>query len=301
MERKTFEFEIKELNEEGKFSGYLSTFGNVDAGNDMVDAGAFKKTLREKKGFPLNWGHQPNHPDLVVGSFTGEEDEKGLKIDGGFFLDLEGGKKAYLTAKKLFEKKIKMGLSMGYRTMKYVYETINGVMIRHLKEVKLREGALTLFPMNEEAHLDAIKEDADVTDTEQKPYPNEHACRVQDPGKYIRFARMKRKHNGKEYFAIIGFKKGGGSEDQAYRYPKDTWSASEASSHCKEYDGTFEAAKKDKDLEFKCTSCGQAFELSEPGVKLTPKDEPPDKDEPEVHSALKKIAKGLKTITGGTN
>ena len=54
MERKTFEFEIKELSEEGQFTGYLSTFGNVDAGDDMIEPGAFKKTLREKKVFPLN-------------------------------------------------------------------------------------------------------------------------------------------------------------------------------------------------------------------------------------------------------
>jgi len=298
MEHKTFEFEIKELNEEGEFSGYLSTFGNVDLGNDMVDAGAFKKTLREKKGFPLNWGHQPNHPDLVVGSFTGEEDEKGLKIDGGFFIDLEGGKKAYLTARKLFEKKIKMGLSMGYKTMKYVYETINGVMVRHLKEVKLREGALTLFPMDEGAGLEAIKED---TGMEEKPSVDNHLCTI-NSGVYTRYRSEKRKHNAKEYTIRFGIRKDGKAEENEYFYPKDTWSAAEARSHCKEHDGTFEAAKKDKDLEFVCSSCGQAFELSEPGIKLTPKGEPLDKDEPEFHSALKEIAEGLKkNKLGGTN
>ena len=30
MEKKTFELEIKELDEEGTFSGYLSTFGNIE-------------------------------------------------------------------------------------------------------------------------------------------------------------------------------------------------------------------------------------------------------------------------------
>lgn len=156
-ERKTFEFEIKEISEEGQFSGYLSTFGNVDQGGDVVDAGAFKKTLREKKSFPLTWAHSANHPDLVIGSFSGQEDEKGLLVDGEFFMDLEGGQKAYKTAKKLFEKKIKMGLSMGYKTVKYVNESIENMLIRRLKEVKLNEGALTLFPMNEEARIESIK------------------------------------------------------------------------------------------------------------------------------------------------
>lgn len=304
MEKKTFEFELKELSEKGQFSGYLSTFGNVDAGGDMIEPGAFKKTLREKKVFPLNWGHVPSQPDLVVGSFKGQEDETGLKIDGGFFLDLEGGKKAYLTAKKLFEKGIKMGLSMGYKTMKYINETIDGIFVRKLKEVKLREGALTLFPMDEGAGLEGIKSEEDL---EQKPFPNEHACRLNDPGQYIRFATMKRKHDSKGYSAIIGFKKGGGSEDQAYRYPKETWSISEARSHCKEHDGSFEPASKNKSEEFACSSCGRALQPVEPDespfkkmaaeLKASTREEKPSgKGEPDIHSFLKRTAEELKNL-----
>lgn len=105
-------------------------------------------------------------------------------------------------------------------------------------------------------------EDVDLADVE-KPYPNEHACRLKDPGQYERFRRQKRKHNGKEYSAIIGFKKGGGSEDQAYRYPKATWEADEARGHCKGKKGHFEAAKKaekpDK-VSCECIKCGYTME-----------------------------------------
>lgn len=77
-----------------------------------------------------------------------------------------------------------------------------------------------------------------------QPYPNEHACRVQDPGRYERFARKELEHEGKKYYAIIGFLKDGGSEVQSYRYPKDVWTQAQAAEHCKEHDGkTFEAAK----------------------------------------------------------
>jgi len=34
--------------------------------------------------------------------------------------------------------------------------------------------------------------------------------------------------------------------EQAYRYAKDIWAASDARSHCKDHDGSFEAAKKEK-------------------------------------------------------
>ena len=77
-----------------------------------------------------------------------------------------------------------------------------------------------------------------------QPYPNEHACRVNDPNKYERFARKEFEHEGEKYYAIIGFFKDGGSEVQAYRYPKDVWTQAQAAEHCKEHDGkTFEAAR----------------------------------------------------------
>jgi len=70
-----------------------------------------------------------------------------------------------------------------------------------------------------------------------QPYPNEHACRVNEPTKYERFARKEFEHEGKKYYAIIGFFKDGGSEVQAYRYPKDIWTQAQAAEHCKEHDG----------------------------------------------------------------
>ena len=76
-----------------------------------------------------------------------------------------------------------------------------------------------------------------------KPYPNEHACRLNDPGKYDKFRRSKRKHDGKEYSVIYGKKKDSDTwEEQAYRYNKDTWDAGAARSHCSNHNGSFEAA-----------------------------------------------------------
>lgn len=81
------------------------------------------------------------------------------------------------------------------------------------------------------------------------PYPNEHACRLKDPGGFMAnsFRRLTRKsasHNGKTYSVIRGRQKGNGQwADQAYRYPKGSWKSSEARSHCKSHKGkTFEAA-----------------------------------------------------------
>jgi len=272
MEKKTFEFEIKELTEEGKFSGYLSTFGNVDAGGDVVDAGAFKKTLRDNKSFPLCWAHQGT-PEAISGSFTGKEDEKGLLIDGGFFLDLDGGLKAYKTAKKLKAEGIKLGLSMGYKTVKFLYEQIEGITVRRLKEVKLKEGSITLWPMNDQALLETIKEEGEE-ETETKPSKENHVCR-KGSGEYVRYRSETRKHDGKTYTIRFGVRKDGKAEEYEYFYPVKEWTASEARAHCKKNEGSFEAATG-KELTFVCKSCGesQALTFTEPADATQPKAEP---------------------------
>lgn len=57
---------------------------------------------------------------------------------------------------------------------------------------------------------------------------------------------MTRKHAGKVYSIILGRLKGEDTmTEQAYRYDKDKWTAGEAGAHCREHEGTFEAAKKD--------------------------------------------------------
>jgi len=82
----------------------------------------------------------------------------------------------------------------------------------------------------------------------EAPYPNEHACRLVDPDKFRKgkndWGVQYRKHDGKEYRVIRGkLKKDGKWADQAFRYKKDVWGASEAQKHCREHDGRFEAAK----------------------------------------------------------
>ena len=37
--------------------------------------------------------------------------------------------------------------------------------------------------------------------------------------------------------------------EQAYRYPKDIWTASSAKTHCSDHDGKFEAAAKEMEKE----------------------------------------------------
>lgn len=96
-----------------------------------------------------------------------------------------------------------------------------------------------------------------------RPYPNEHACRLEDPDQFVRFFRKKVKdnndvgdyvHTGKEYSLIIGYRKDKSSVVQAHRYPKASWEADQARKHCKAHKGSFTAAKDD-DKNLECPSC----------------------------------------------
>jgi HK97 family phage prohead protease len=90
--------------------------------------------------------------------------------------------------------------------------------------------------------------EAEIEDLTEKPYPNEHACRLKNPDDFQdgTFRRMKREHEGKEYSVILGRLKGEDTmTEQAYRYDKKVWSAKEAGAHCKSHDGSFEAASEE--------------------------------------------------------
>jgi len=94
---------------------------------------------------------------------------------------------------------------------------------------------------------------------EAKPYPNEHACRLEDPGKYKRFRRKncEVKHDNKCIDVIYGVtKEDEKAERQSLRYDKKIWTEASAKAHCKDNDGTFEAASEEssKSLEQRVNS-----------------------------------------------
>jgi len=78
----------------------------------------------------------------------------------------------------------------------------------------------------------------------ENPYPNEHACRLTDPGQYDSLRRQNNagKVNGKRIDFIYGIKNNK-SEIQAIRYPKEIWKPEDARTHCTSRKGiSFEKA-----------------------------------------------------------
>ena len=146
MDRKSFRFDVKSLDDAGAFEGYISVFGNKDSVGDIVDPGAFTKTLLEQQSFPLLWQHNADEP---IGSFTASEDGHGLKVAGQLVLAVQKAREAYELRKADAIK----GMSFGYDTIKHTMESGS----RHLKELKLWEGSFVTFPANPLAEMTAVK------------------------------------------------------------------------------------------------------------------------------------------------
>ena len=158
IEHKNIELEVKDSGDTGGLTGYLSTFGNVDQGGDIVEAGAFTKTLTERPVNALLWHHDPSEPAKVCGSYTAKQNDKGLLIDSDFLPDPDS-QNIRMKVKALKERGVKVGLSIGYQIVKFSIDKVGGELVRRLKELKLNEGSLTLFPMNEQALVTGVKAD----------------------------------------------------------------------------------------------------------------------------------------------
>jgi len=151
LEHKRVSMIIDEITEDGTIRGYGSIFGNVDLGGDIVAPGAFKKSIRERKGkvLPMLWNHDPGHP---IGKWTAiEEDERGLKMEGRVTPGVSKGSEVLAMVRD----GVIDGMSIGFNSIKADRDEVSGV--RTLKEVELWEVSLVTFPMNTEATVQGVK------------------------------------------------------------------------------------------------------------------------------------------------
>lgn len=146
-----FKFDLKQISEDGTFSGYGAVFGNVDYGSDQVLPGAFNESLAMSAadGVPVKmlWQHDHGQPIGVWDDI--HEDEKGLFCKGRLLLDLSRAREAYV----LLKNSAISGLSIGYSVKKEAW--VEGV--RQLLKVRLWEISLVTFPMNELAGVGNVK------------------------------------------------------------------------------------------------------------------------------------------------
>ena len=147
MAHKDFRFELKSLTTEGTFEGLAAVYGNIDLGGDVIEPGAFAKTLTDRGGeIPILWQHDPREP---IGLGKLNDTSQGLSVQGQLVLESPVAAKAHA----LMKARVLRGLSIGYDDIKS--KIVDG--IRHLSEIKLFECSLVSFPMNELAQVSAVK------------------------------------------------------------------------------------------------------------------------------------------------
>ncbi len=161
LSRLAVDCELKFTGEEdgkpvGLVSGYASVFGVLDRGGDIVQPGAFKKTLaewRKRKAMPpLLWQHDSWQPIGICTLL--EEDEKGLRFEAQLVLEVPQAAQA----RALIQAKAVRATSIGYQTRDSDIDRNTGA--RLLKQVDLWEISLATFPMLPEALLTGVKNDA---------------------------------------------------------------------------------------------------------------------------------------------
>jgi len=167
MARKTVPFAIKQadLLAQGVIEGYAAVIGNVDDGNDVIDPGAFTKTIAEN-GARIKMGWQHEGP-FGVTTYIAEVGRDALPPAvlarapdalGGVFVRGQ----ADMTAEDADRlKRLASGsvdeLSIGYEAVKAGFEQDGDRYVRRLKEVRLFEWSPVWVAMNQAAIVTGVK------------------------------------------------------------------------------------------------------------------------------------------------
>lgn len=161
-EYKSVSFVLESADEStGEFSGYAAVFGNVDSGGDIIEKGAFTKTIAEDFA-RIKILSQHNSYDLPIGKpLELREDEKGLYIRGKIS-DTQTGR----DIRTLLKDGVLAELSIGYDAVDFEWDGDSG--IRHLKEIKLWEVSIVTWAMNDQAKINDVKSLVEELRTEAK-------------------------------------------------------------------------------------------------------------------------------------
>ena len=275
IERKVFEVEVKEFNEKDLTVEHFISTERRDRGRDILYADGMKMEGRPvvlyQHGFNDVIGSEPIAKNLWLkkGDF---KNRKGIVAKTQFYPDELG--------QRLWQKNVEGYMpnwSVGWRALRHEFKTEkDGVEIRHVYEWELLEYSLVAVPMQpdaqtlpgkeveqicfkmiperEEKYGELVAWKNDDGSWEEKPYPNEHACRLEDPGKYIRIRRQNDKF-GAGIHAIWGIQAGSKPvELQAIRFSSDKFTAAEARAWLKAHKYT---CKMFEPATGKCEKCGK--------------------------------------------
>lgn len=148
MQRSSFAWEIKGIDETGYVEGLAAGYGNVDFGGDKIMPAAMAKSISGRSGIPMLLFHDQHRPVGKWAEFT--ETDDGLTVKGKITTKTRDGGEAY----ELVKDGALTGLSIGYDAIKH---KIVG-KVRELHELFLHEVSLVPIGMNPKALISGVKE-----------------------------------------------------------------------------------------------------------------------------------------------
>lgn len=154
MERefKNLNIELKSV-QEGKnlfIEGYAAVFGNLDSYRDIIQLGAFAKTITGSNGKRIRFCYQHDF-DKVIGKIVElKEDTNGLYFKAKISNTTLGKDVAELVMDEALNE-----ISIGYRTMLSEYNEVTDE--RKLMEVELYEISIVTRAANEEATIQSTE------------------------------------------------------------------------------------------------------------------------------------------------
>lgn len=155
LQFKSFDILEKKADDSGNLiiTGYGAVFSNIDSHGDIIERGAFAKTLIDRQGrIAFCYQHDVWNPIGKIEEIR--EDEKGLWI-----------KVMISAAEDDIQTKIKEGIlkemSIGYRTINSRSEMRDGQDVNVLSEIKLFEISLVTVAANPLAIVESMKSEAD--------------------------------------------------------------------------------------------------------------------------------------------
>ena len=134
---------------EGIVMGYASKFGNIDSDIDIIQKGAYSKTLSER-GDRIKFVYQHDMSRPLGKPTKMEEDDNGLYVEAKIS-DTSLGR----DVKTLIEDEVISEFSVGFSPIIDEFNKDTG--IRTIKEIKLYEFSLVTLAANQEAIVTGIK------------------------------------------------------------------------------------------------------------------------------------------------
>lgn len=153
MQLKAIPTEFK-VSAKREIEGHAAVFGNRDSYGDVIQPGAFARTLANDRGrVKVLWQHDPSNP--IGKPLEMREDDTGLMVRARIADTTQGR-----DAMALFDAEVIDELSIGYDAIVEEYDSEKSV--RLLREIKLWEFSPVTWAANELAKITSVKQASDL-------------------------------------------------------------------------------------------------------------------------------------------